>query len=146
MQPYVIQVRDRIRDIIRIVYAKHPNVEVQVGVVAYKDGSVQSEVIGFTQDLQTVEAYIEKLKYEGGDDYAEDVKSGLEAALRMQWDAKYSIIVHIADAPSHGDFYKGILAYRVTKVFANTESVVRSMRRNLTITISNQASMLMVQS
>ena len=38
----------------------------------------------------------------GGGDACEDVFGGLEEALKMDWQHKNRILVHIADAPQHG--------------------------------------------
>jgi len=38
---------------------------------------------------------------------AEDVESGLKAALEMKWMMKNKIVFHIADSSSHGTFYTG---------------------------------------
>ena len=43
--------------------------------------------------------------YTGGGDWPEDVAGGLAKASTMNWKAPLTrILVHIADAPGHGDF------------------------------------------
>jgi len=106
MQPYVIQVREKIVQIIAMVLKEYPLVEIEVSVVSYKDGAHTPQVVPFTKETQVIETYISKLTYQGGDDFAEDVESGLKAALALDWTAKNRLLFHIADAPSHGAFYK----------------------------------------
>ena len=46
--------------------------------------------------------FINSVAATGGGDACEDVFGGLEEALKMDWQHKNRILVHIADAPQHG--------------------------------------------
>lgn len=46
----------------------------------------------------------------GGDDAAEDVFSGLEAAAALEWQSFNRVLVHIADMPCHGSQFHDLKA------------------------------------
>ena len=62
----------------------------------------------FTTQHKTVEQFLENVRAKGGGDYPEAVLDGLaQAATGCNWENKLgrrNIIIHIFDAPPHGDF------------------------------------------
>jgi len=119
MQKYVKPVQERVVDTITCVQNKYNGLTIECAVVSYKDGGILPEVLEFTDEPQTVEAHLQNLKYNGGDDFTEDVESGMKGALDVKWTGKYKMVVHITDAPSHGDFYKGIYFSRCCEDVSN---------------------------
>ena len=85
-----------------------------VGYRDFSDGASHLEVQPFTSDSKAAAAFLHNLKAKGGGDAAEDVRGGVEAALKLDWhrgssveqDAKYSkLLIIVGDAPAHGDAY-----------------------------------------
>ena len=62
----------------------------------------------FTSDYTSIQSFLEKVKACGGGDYPEAVLDGLAtAATQCDWESSLGtrkIIIHIFDAPPHGDF------------------------------------------
>ena len=62
----------------------------------------------FTSDYKLIQYFLENVKAYGGGDYPEAVLDGLAtAATKCEWENSLSvrnIIIHIFDAPPHGDF------------------------------------------
>ncbi|KAJ1556879.1 hypothetical protein HK405_001512, partial [Cladochytrium tenue] len=53
-------------------------------------------------NISEVEAFIDTTKAEGGGDAAEDIVGGLHEATKLDWNARYNVLLHFADAPGHG--------------------------------------------
>ena len=62
----------------------------------------------FTSQYETIQTFLEGVEASGGGDYPEAVLDGLAtAATRCEWDNNLgtrNVIIHIFDAPPHGDF------------------------------------------
>jgi hypothetical protein len=104
MEPYIheaktrmVQLTDRVRD-------THPHANILVSFVGYRDyGDAERLIVIPFQPPTATMVEIESVHATGGDDFAEDVAHGLEAALHLDWsDADVKIVFHIADAPAHG--------------------------------------------
>ena len=55
--------------------------------------------------LGAVTAVIAAAVASGGGDFPEDVSGGLQKCTDLSWASRTRIIVHIADAPAHGEEY-----------------------------------------
>lgn len=104
MGPWIQAAKDQVVDMMTDIKAEHPNVNIQVALVAYRDYGDRRRFE--TTKFTTAEAIENALKYiypVGGDDIAEDVAGALVQASELSWaDADVRMIVHIADAPAHG--------------------------------------------
>jgi hypothetical protein len=80
-------------------------VDVRIAVVGYKDhcDNRSIEVIDFTKSVSDVTSFLGSLTAGGGNDTPEDVLGGLQKALSLSWQQQTRCIVHIADAPAHGN-------------------------------------------
>ena len=107
MDPHIEKVKKTILSIIQNARAKFPNHRFKVGFVAYRDfdcGVKSIEVKNFTEKIDEVVEFIGKLEAKGGKDIAEDVIGGLEAGLKLSFNAAGMLCCFfIADAPSHGE-------------------------------------------
>jgi hypothetical protein len=104
---YAIEgVKEKIGDIVDDAYKKFPGINLQFGLVGYRDSGApdQFPVVPFTDDVATFVGGVVPIKCDGGGDEAEDVLGGMDTVLQsMDWgDARVKILVHIGDAPHHG--------------------------------------------
>jgi hypothetical protein len=83
--------------------------EVRVAVVGYKDHDDKPniEILDFTPSSDEVHAFLATLRAVGGGDVPEDVLGGIQKALEADWKNQTRCIIHIADAPPHGDIFSG---------------------------------------
>lgn len=104
MGPWIHAVKTKVREIVDRVRHEHPEGDIQVGLVAYRDyGDLpRFRVLDFTTP-EALQDALEPLRAEGGDDEAEDVAGALHRVLRLSWDnVDVRMVVHLADAPAHG--------------------------------------------
>ena len=104
MGPWIRQAKTRMVEIVETVRSQHPNTNILVGFVGYRDyGDDENQIVIPFQIAQDTMNQIQPIQAEGGDDCAEDVAHALFRALHMDWsDADVKIVFHIADAPAHG--------------------------------------------
>jgi hypothetical protein len=100
--------------------------DIRFGLVAYRDrgDAYVTQVTGFTPDVETFQAVLDRLDADGGGDTPEDLQAGLERALReLQWrDGAVRLGFVVADAIPHTD-YGQELNYR--------EAMRESLRRGI---------------
>ena len=105
MGPWIRAAKNKILEMMDDIKADNPEVNVQIALVAYRDYGDRHRY--HVQDFTTAERIQDVLNTvhaHGGADEAEDVAGGLVAATDLSWnDAGVSMIVHIADAPAHGN-------------------------------------------
>eukprot|EP00741_Cyanophora_paradoxa_P002503 tig00000076_g2427.t1 len=107
MGGYIAAAKDTIHNIVSVYRKSFPKYALRVAYVAYRDFGDERpvETLNFTENAQEFAASLGAVAATGGADEAEDVLGGLEAALRLDWSARRRVLMHIADAPSHGTFY-----------------------------------------
>ncbi|KAF2028257.1 hypothetical protein EK21DRAFT_70096 [Setomelanomma holmii] len=106
MYSYIDAAKKQVLDIVNDIEATFLNdVDVRIAVVSYKDHGDFNHLafIDFTKSVRDVRAFIERLTASGGGDAPEDVLGGLQKALSLSWDQQTRCIIHIADAPAHGN-------------------------------------------
>ena len=107
MGSYISQTKSDIFNIIDDIKAKYGN-EIQLGFVGYRDhcdGMQRIEKFEFSEDVDRFKDFVGSLAATGGGDTPEDVLGGLEATLSLGWSNPSRIIVHIGDAPQHGEMF-----------------------------------------
>jgi hypothetical protein len=113
MQTWINAARDQIRTILDQTRQTHPTAAFQVGFVGYRDFGDREQLITipFTVDIEDLRRQIGQIQADGGNDCAEDVAGGLEAALNMFQGITTGVrqVVHIADAPAHGNMYHDVI-------------------------------------
>jgi von Willebrand factor type A domain len=84
----------------------HPNLDVRVALVAYRDvGDVYvTRTFPFTSDIAALRADLSQQRADGGGDYPEAVDQAMARAVALDWrpDAVKSILF-VADAPPHAE-------------------------------------------
>jgi hypothetical protein len=113
MKPWISQARAKSIDLVKCAKEKF-KVELRVAFVAYRDhayGARRLDTIDFVAEANMHElvSFISS-RCKGfsaeGNDWAEDVAGGLDAALKMSWQNGSSrLVCHFADAPAHGQDY-----------------------------------------
>lgn len=104
MEPYIHHAKTKMTSLIENVIREHPNAQIQVSFIGYRDYGDEERmiVIPFQTAVDTM-YQIRNVEAIGGDDIAEDVAHGLEAALHQDWsEADVKIVFLLADAPAHG--------------------------------------------
>ena len=104
MGPWIANAKTRMVELTNQVQVEHPDANILTAFVGYRDYGDREPLmtVPFQPTHVTMEQ-IQQVEAEGGDDIAEDVAHGLEAALHQDWsDAEVKIVFHIADAPAHG--------------------------------------------
>jgi hypothetical protein len=107
MYSWIQRAKDTLHSIIDSVKIGNTGLKVRVAFVGYRDigdGKKRFSVINFTEDVDSVKAFISKQDADGGQDHAEDVQGAFNQALNECTWMKGSIksCFHIADAPGHG--------------------------------------------
>ncbi|ATY59213.1 eukaroytic elongation factor 2 kinase [Cordyceps militaris] len=105
MEPYIDAAKDQVRQIVKdIKEAFLGESDVRIAVVGYKDHYEYPhiEFLDFTTSVTEVRNFLSGLTAGGGSDMPEDVLSGLRQAVNASWKQQTRCLVHIADAPAHG--------------------------------------------
>jgi len=114
MQPWIDWARSHIQGIVAELQRQHPNLRCRVALVGYRDigDTPQFHIVPYT-DPETVSRELSTLRAFGGGDAAEDVFNGLRKVLALKQDAPtphdITVLLHVCDAPCHGDRYHDIL-------------------------------------
>jgi hypothetical protein len=76
-------------------------------VVGYKDhqDTPNIQFFDFARSTDRVHSFLSALKATGGGDVPEDVLGGIRQALNASWKSPTRCIIHIADAPPHGNMF-----------------------------------------
>jgi hypothetical protein len=110
MEPWISAAKRQVQTIVDNTRAEFPNTLFKVGFIGYRDFGDENQfiTIPFTSDIPSFLVQLVDVHAEGGDDVAEDVAGGLVKVLSLDWsDADVLSIVHIADAPAHGNTMHG---------------------------------------
>lgn len=107
MEPWIQAAKSQIRSIVDGTKTQYPNAEIKIAFVGYRDIHDTERFIPFSfRTPSSLLHSIEHVHATGGHDECEDVAGGLVQARRLEWDdADVKCIVHIADAPPHGEWF-----------------------------------------
>ena len=108
MGSQIANVKDQVVKMVGMVTASNPSLKLRVGAVFYRDaqdGDGGNSSLPFVEDAAAFKAQVATISAHGGGDGAEDVASGLRDVMRLAWASPSRVLIHIADAPSHGDRY-----------------------------------------
>ncbi|KAM0338320.1 hypothetical protein ACHAPU_011372 [Fusarium lateritium] len=108
MGPYIDAAKDQVKRIMQdITETFYSEAEVRIAVVGYKDhcDSINIQFIDFTTDVERVRIFIDRLRASGGGDAPEDVLGGIDKAINASWKNPTRCVIHIADAPPHGNIF-----------------------------------------
>ena len=95
------------RSIVRNVSDLHPEVDMQFGLVVYRDigDAYVTRIYDFASSVDTMETQLGDQHADGGGDYEEAVEQGLRDGLGLSWRSGNvgRILFHVADAPPHNE-------------------------------------------
>ena len=88
----------------------HPDIDFKFGLIYYNDpvdvSTDFNDYLQLTKDINKIRNFCDKWKTQDGGDTAEDWAGGYKIALYyIYWRNGKKIIVHICDAPAHGEKY-----------------------------------------
>jgi hypothetical protein len=104
---------DKAAEIAIDLRVQNPDVDFRFGSVCYRDpidspGDVHQVQI-LSSDIDSLVAFLATVDASGGADTPEDWVGAYDLALnQIQWRSGAKTIVHIADAPAHGERYCGV--------------------------------------
>ncbi|CAF4303631.1 unnamed protein product [Rotaria sp. Silwood2] len=104
MREYLHAAKTQIRQLSEAIvqlYAIKP----RLAFVGYRDIDENLEKLDFTDTENRFQEFLNKIQAMGGDDTCEDVFSGLECVAQLSWSSSNRLLVHICDAPCHGQEY-----------------------------------------
>ncbi len=103
---------------------------VRVGFVGYRDydDNIHPVVHPFTTEVGKIKTFLQNLKATGGGDQCEDVLTGLEEALKLEWSATAKVLYLLSQTPHHGwrfhvDFEVSADHQTIKDALASKESV-----------------------
>lgn len=114
MEPFIAEVNQSIELVVARVQRTCPALNLRLAFVGYRDfntvgGPDEPTVLDFVGDVATFKAAMRGTRCAGNYDTCEDVASGLAAAARLAWRQSTRVMLHVADAPSHGPEYHGFV-------------------------------------
>ena len=99
-------VQAELRGIVRALVARHPGIDIRIGLVFYRDegDDYVTRTFAFDGQVGAVQARIANQHANGGGDEPEAMEKALNRAVQLQWrpDAAKSMVL-IADAPPHDE-------------------------------------------
>lgn len=107
MEPWIQEAKTKMTDMLDATRRDHPNATFEVALVAYRDYGDERRftIVDFTHPDVLLQ-HLRPIHADGGDDEAEDVAGALEHASHLMWGGSdVRMLIHIADAPPHGDAY-----------------------------------------
>ena len=108
MARQIANVKEQIVKITKKVKATNQSLKLRVAAVFYRDaldGDGGNTTIVFDTDVESFSRSVGGVSAHGGGDGAEDVASGLRDVMKLDWASPTRLLIHIADAPSHGARY-----------------------------------------
>ncbi len=138
------------------VRLRYPDSVIKVSLVGYRDIDDEKPFVikDFTTNPSDISAIIEMEKGEGGGDIPEDVRGALMEVRKLSWSSDRRILVHITDAPAHGNRYHSLDVYdkhshQLVPGDESCEDILVDLSRNgvcyLLITICKESTDLMAQ-
>lgn len=106
MEKFIDNAKSKIKQISSTIQTKF-NATLRVAIVGYRDlcDKQPVEVMPFTTNESQWINFLNALEATGGGDAAEDIFSGYEQILKLQWQNKTRVLIHIIDAPQHGKLF-----------------------------------------
>jgi Mg-chelatase subunit ChlD len=98
--------KSELRTILADVHRSHPELDIRLGLVAYRDegGQYVTRTFPFTGTLDEVQTNLAAQRADGGGDMPEAMDQALARALALEWrpDAVRTVLL-VADAPPHAE-------------------------------------------
>ena len=122
---YIKGVKESIKLLIKDLEKIFSDESIAIGIAGYRDKNdeipfIKLDFIKYdTENLPSIAAFIDGIIPKGGEDEAEDIKSGIENTLeQLRWFSnKRKFIILIAEAPTHGRRWKQIIRKKILYLF-----------------------------
>eukprot|EP00092_Neocalanus_flemingeri_P012286 GFUD01013244.1.p1 GENE.GFUD01013244.1~~GFUD01013244.1.p1 ORF type:complete len:679 (-),score=176.64 GFUD01013244.1:244-2280(-) len=136
MAGYIKQTKDDINKIVSKVTEMFDN-KLRVAFVGYRDhsdGFMRIETLGFTENIEEFQTFVNNIAATGGADAPEDVLGGLEAVINLAWSSASKVVFHVGDAPQHGEQFhdfgsNGDSYYSVEPSGLHVEDLFKNMKQ-----------------
>ncbi|KAK5704370.1 hypothetical protein LTR97_003388 [Elasticomyces elasticus] len=105
MEPYIDAAKENVKKIVADIRAAYlGESDVRIAVAIYRDHQCQPniEFLDFTTSVEDVHQFLDRVGTDWGRDFPEDVLGGLQQALHASWKQQTRCLIHIGDAPPHG--------------------------------------------
>eukprot|EP01136_Pigoraptor_vietnamica_P013626 Opistho-1_new@54842 len=127
MERWLKEACDKMQELMTVAteMVKERKKKVRVAIVLYRDLDKSSskrwiKVVDFDTDTAAAAKVLNEAKATGGDDACEDVAGALrEVAQTLSWKGVYRVLVHVCDAPPHGNVYHKFSAAKNYDNFPN---------------------------
>jgi len=88
----------------------YSNIILRIGFIGYRDidDNGRIEICDFSEDIESVRIFINRMRAYGGGDAPEDIAGALNSALTITWKSVTRLLIHFADAPCHGRKYHNV--------------------------------------
>ncbi|CAF0919329.1 unnamed protein product [Adineta steineri] len=108
MKKYIEEVTNRIFETVQSLKSRFSHLKIRLAFVGYRDLNLpadeQFSILDFTNEKE-FHSFVSMVKCANGGDRCEDVLGGLQKIKDLTWDKPVRILIHIGDAPSHGERY-----------------------------------------
>jgi hypothetical protein len=125
MRKYIEEVKERIFETVALLTSRFPHLKLRLAFVGYRDLNLpqdqQFSVLDFT-DEKEFHSFVSLIKCAYGGDYCEDVLGGLKKTTELHWKQSVRILMHVGDAPSHGQRYHDLSAHHDHDVYPEYDS------------------------
>jgi len=109
MKAFITAAKESVRRIVDAVRNIDQRAVLRFAFVGYRDygDEQQFEQLDFLESSQApvLEAKLASIQAYGGGDGPEDIAGGLDICCKLTWKASTRLLIHIADAPCHGNRY-----------------------------------------
>ncbi|CAF1040935.1 unnamed protein product [Adineta steineri] len=108
MKKYIEEVKNRIFETVQSLKSRFSHLNIRLAFVGYRDLNLpadeQFSILDFTNEKE-FHSFVSMVKCANGGDRCEDVLGGLQKITNLNWEQSVRILIHIGDAPSHGERY-----------------------------------------
>ena len=112
MSDYIKSVKEQCINISNILKKKYPHLSFNFGAIFYRDPidspSDKHDLIQLTNEMNDFQKKVGEIKAYGGGDEPEDWVGAYKMVIySIAWRSGTRLIIHIADAPAHGEMFCG---------------------------------------
>ncbi|CAM4849858.1 unnamed protein product [Rotaria magnacalcarata] len=108
MEKHIDQVKNYIFNTVALLQTRFPHLNLRLAFVGYRDLNLpideQYSILDFT-DVEEFHRFVSNVGCRWGRDVCEDVLGGLQKITELEWKQSVRIMIHIGDAPAHGQRY-----------------------------------------
>ncbi|KAJ6228771.1 alpha-protein kinase vwka [Anaeramoeba flamelloides] len=96
--------------IVDILKKEYPVFKIRIAFVGYREFNTDKrfQVLKWIKirEIEKLKTFLKTVKSEGGDGKTADVLGGLYKVLELNWTSEVNLLIHIGNAPCHGEEYQ----------------------------------------